>query len=271
MNKKYLLPAIVLWVATSCTVKQKEPPPLLAKIVNTGNINEGASFTYDAQNRLVSVTSYYETQGHGTTAKDTITYNEKGEPATFTRYNNYAISDTSFGGFLEITHKFIYNKTDILCDDSIHIAIDEQGNLKQMTTANNIVTCTYDSAGNLQKLTDKKNVIPQGNDKAEGFIGEYTYDKRNGAFKNCATPRWFFTWMTIYNGHSGVELDFASANNNRLSAKNIYNGQALYPQMYYYERRYNGKLYPVETIWLEEKQGIRKPLVVYKYEYILGK
>ncbi|MDR0792993.1 MAG: hypothetical protein LBE82_06770 [Chitinophagaceae bacterium] len=271
MNKKYLMPAIVLWIAASCTIKQKELP-LLAKMVNTGNIDEGASFAYDAQNRLVSITSFNET--HSPVVKDTITYNEKGEPATLTRYERRAIID-KVGSFYEntIVHKFVYNKTNILCDDSIIIAIDEQGNLKHIL-AHNTITCTYDSAGNLQKLTDKQNPTFHGNDnpnEKENFSGEYTYDKKNGAFKNCATPRWFFTWMEIYNRHSDVELDFASTNNNRISAKNIYNGQELYPQMYYYERRYNGKFYPVETIWLEEKQGVRQPLVVYKYEYILGK
>jgi hypothetical protein len=268
MNKKYLLLAAILWIAASCTTQKNEQPLLLAKIVNTSNLNEGALFTYDAQNRLVSVTTFDKIHGYQTTIKDTITYNEKGAPATLTRYEKHIANDTT-NKFSDTTvHKFVYDKTAILCDDSIHIDLDEHGNLKQMTTLNDTVTCSYDSSGNLQKLAGKKSFILGGKENNEpvSFNNQYSYDERNGAFKNCATPRWLFTWMAIYNKDRGVELDFESVNNNRVSATNIYNGREL--QMYFCERRYNRNNYPLESIWLKEKDGIRQPHVINKYEYI---
>jgi hypothetical protein len=239
--------------------------------VNTSNLNEGALFTYDAQNRLTSAASFNEMNGYNTTIKDTITYNEKGAPATLTRYEKHIADDTTNKLSDTIVHKFVYDKTAILCDDSIHIALDEQRNLKQMTTLNDTVTCSYDSSGNLVKLTGKKGFILRSkeNNMPGSFSDQYAYDERNGAFKDCATPRWLFTWMAIYNKDRGVELDFESVNNNRISATNIYNGQ---PQIYFCERRYNGKNYPLESIWLIQKTGVRQPRVVNKYEYIsIGK
>ncbi|MFL9485407.1 hypothetical protein ACI6Q2_21675 [Chitinophagaceae bacterium LWZ2-11] len=228
----------VVVVLAACGQAKKETPAAI--LLSKANVDDKsyALYNYDAQSRLVAITEYSELFGTGVTIKDSIVYNEKGDPTEFIRYKE---DDTT-------VNKFKYGSAGITCDDSIKIKINEQQYLVQMPLGDEDFNFEYDKAGNLQKAVGKS------------FAMEYSNDDKNGFFKNCTTPKWFLKWLA-YNVHSGVDLNFESTTNNCIAIKRINKNDSTLNLTLTYERKFDEKGYPISG----ENEFTRKN---YKYEYI---
>lgn len=185
------------------------------------------TFVYDSENRLIEskdiledgsyskVVTFVYTNKQLVSAKEVTT--EIGDEQTYVSTEDYTFTYQNN----EVTVVNVYTSNWGNNTRTSVYTIDSNGKLQ----SGNDVTVVYDSNGNITKLVE------------DDFENTYTYDNKNGIFKNVNTPQWAF--YLLLDGFHNFDIN----NVTKLTYKDSEDAEGGYSNITY---QYNSANYPIK-------------------------